>query len=141
MKKLFITLAAIYCGLVSFATPESVLSTFNSSFPKAENVKWTDESQSFQVYFTMGSVQCRLWYNSDGVVVKSIRYYHADMLPPLIFSNVQHKYSDKNIYSVTEVTSEVGIEYNITLQDEKNWYDIISDAAGNLSLQKKMKKA
>ena len=142
MKKLFITLAAIYCALIVVAAPnEKVLNTFKTTFPNAQSVIWADDNQSYVAYFSLNNIKCRLWYNADGVVIKSIRYYSAAELPPFIRSSVDHKYSDKKIFGVTEVTSEEGLEYNIVLEDETHWYDITSDGSGNISMKNKFKKA
>jgi hypothetical protein len=58
------------------ATPnEKVLSQFTSVFPHAGNVEWTDVEQQYKVQFLNEGVKCMLWYDADGNVVRSHRYY------------------------------------------------------------------
>ncbi|MFL5739561.1 MAG: hypothetical protein ACJ75B_05045 [Flavisolibacter sp.] len=143
MKSLFLAIVLSVSSIICFATPnEKVLSSFATSFPKADSVSWYENDNNYEVHFNMGEVHCRLWYDKEGTVIKSIRYYLQTMLPPIVLSRVQHKYSDKSIFGITEVTTpEDGVQYYIILQDDKKWYDITSDASGNLTLTKKFNKA
>jgi hypothetical protein len=142
MKKLLISMTLLFITLVSFAIPnEKVLESFSNSFPKADSVSWYENGSNFEVHFNMGDVRCKLWYDENGIMIKSHRYYKGNMLPPMILASLQRKYSDKNIHGVTEVTSNEGVQYFIILDDDKKWYDVTSDASGNLTLTKKFNKA
>ena len=143
MKRLFFFAIVLLSSTLCFATPsEKVLKSFASSFPKADSVNWYENENDYEVHFNMDKVQCRLWYDKEGTVIKSVRYYLQGMLPPIILSKVQHKYTDKTIFGITEVTTpEEGVQYFIVLQDEKKWYNVTSDSAGNLVLTKKFNKA
>jgi hypothetical protein len=141
MKKLCFSIAALFFCLVCGAMPnEKVLNNFTASFPQADSVSWYENDNSYEVHFVMGAVRCRLWYDHDGSVTKSIRYYSQDMLPPMIRCNVCHRFMGQKIYGVTELTGEEGLQYFLILEDEKKWYEVTSDAAGNLTLTRKFNK-
>jgi hypothetical protein len=141
MKKLFTGMAVMLFSLVVFATPnEKVLSNFAQSFPKADSVKWYENENDYEVHFYVGQTRCLVWYDKDGVVTKSIRYYLQNMLSPMVLASVQRKYKDQSIFGVTEVTNQDGVQYYLVLEDDKKWYNITSDAVGNLTLTKKFNK-
>ncbi|HWJ92354.1 MAG TPA: hypothetical protein VNR87_14660 [Flavisolibacter sp.] len=143
MKRLLFCTIIVMSSVFCFATPnEKVLNSFASSFPKADSVNWYENENDYEVHFNINEIRCRLWYDKEGTVIKSVRYYLQNMLPPIILSKVQHKYADKSVFGVTEVTTpEDGVQYFIVLQDDKKWYNITSDSAGNLVMTKKFNKA
>lgn len=141
MKKILLLAVAVYCSISSFAEPtEKILTSFNKAFPQAKNVSWTEDESAYVVYFAKGEEQCRIWYSKEGEILKTIRYYENNLLHPFIRAKVEEKYKDRQIHSVTEVSSTAGTEYFIVLQDDKKWYHVRSDAAGNLALDKKLNK-
>jgi len=144
MKKTFLALAILASSILYAATPvvdEAIEKNFKAMFPKAEKVTWYENDKHYEVLFENEAVKCRMWYNKAGDVVKTERYYKQDGLCPFILAKVKSKYSDKKIFGVTEVNNEEGIRYYIILEDEKKWYHVNSDGAGNLNLTKKYIKA
>ncbi len=141
MKKILLVVLMAYSSTMFAAAPtEKVLSSFNKSFPEAKNVSWSEDESSYVVYFSKGMEQCRLWYSKDGDILKSIRYYTKELLNPFIQSRIEAKYAGLSIHDIVEVNSEEGIEYFITLEDDKKWYRVKSDATGQLHLEKKLVK-
>ena len=69
------------------------------------------------------------------------RYYTEYKLPPFVLSSLRKKMPDEKIYGVTEITSKTGVEFYITLQDEKNWIQVKADANGGFEVLEKFKKA
>lgn len=59
----------------------------------------------------------------------------------MVLSKVKAKYPEHKIFGVVEESSDDGISYHITLEDEKNWIDITSDPLGSITVNKKFKKA
>jgi hypothetical protein len=90
---------------------------------------------------TNNEVQCRLWYDRQGNVTKTERYYSAKGLSPFMMARLNKKFNGKKVFGVTEVTSESGIRYHIVLEDGQKWYHVTSDESGNLQLDKKLLKA
>src|SRR5918993_6119187 len=103
MKQILIA-AVIFLGMSSFAEVpnEKVLNAFEKTFSQATDVKWQDIDNNFEASFTQADVKLRVQYDAEGNVIRSIRYYKAQMLPILIQSKIQKKFSDKKIFSVTE---------------------------------------
>ena len=134
--------ALIFVSASSFTDipNEKVLNAFEKTFSQATDVKWTDVDNNYEASFTQADVKLRVQYDSEGNVIRSIRYYKAQMLPILIQSKIQKKYSDKKIHSVTEITSPEAIGYHIILEDAKTWTNIKSDIYGNLTVENKFTK-
>ena len=144
MKKTFLALAIFASGILYAATPgvdEKIEKSFNATFPKAEKVTWYENDTYYEVLFVNETVKCRMWYNKDGSVAKTERYYTEDGLCPFILAKVKNKYSDKSVFGVTEVNNAEGINYYIILEDDKKWYHITSDGSGNIYMRKKYNKA
>ncbi len=145
MKKiLVICLLAIFSTTVASAIPvnEKVLKVFASSFPEVQETTWYNYDTYYSVYFknTDGS-KCRIDYNTNGKIISTTRYYSEESLPPFIRGKVNEKFAGKKVFGVTEVSSGDELAYHIVLEDNKNWYNVKSDALGYISLEKKMNKA
>jgi len=133
---------AIFCSVAAAAIPnEKVLQNFNTSFPKADSIMWYEGEKEYNVYFVNNGVRCRAWYDEEGNVKKSIRYYEANGLPPMIIGKLHSNYPKLKVFGVTECATTDAFTYEIVLEDEKKWYFISSDAAGSLTMIKKLNKA
>jgi hypothetical protein len=144
MRKLFFITALFTASFAFAADPgvdEQVEKNFKSVFPRAEKVTWYENDGFYEVLFTNNEVQCRLWYDRQGNVTKTERYYTENGLSPFMLARLNKKFNGKKVFGVTEVTSEGGITYHIVLEDGQKWYHVTSDAAGNLHLDKKLLKA
>jgi hypothetical protein len=144
MKKLLIVLAILVSGTLFAATPEvddKVEKNFKDAFPKAEKITWYENETSYEVLFMNGQVKCRMWYDKEGNVTKTERYYSEAELCPYILAKVKKRFAGKRVFGVTEVNSENGITYHIILEDQNKWYHVNADSAGFLRLEKKLTKA
>lgn len=147
MKKIiFLCLAALISSTLIFAkaTPdaqEKILKLFHHDFPGAQNELFHDYGDSYMVYFKMNENSSgRVFYNLDGTIQQTVRYYSTIDLDPFIRAKVEEKYKGKTIYGVTEVASNDQRFYQIVLQNNKSWYIVDSDASGNMTLEKKFNK-
>ena len=59
----------------------------------------------------------------------------------MIMAKLKQKFNDKKVFGVVEVASEEGTFYHITLEDAKNWLEVKADTYGEISIQKKFRKA
>jgi hypothetical protein len=145
MKKIIFAAFALISSLSLFASDpgvdEKVLEAFNKTFKQAEDVSWTTSGDNFQVKFTQNDIASRVYYDKEGNILKTYRYYKEEGLPLLIFSNVKTKYSDKTIFGVVESSSKEGTYYYITLEGDKEWMEVKADGFGYLQVEKKFKKA
>lgn len=143
MKKIFLAFA-VFASSLAFAKPavdEKIEKTFNESFPKAEKVTWYEADSYYEVLFTNNQVTCRMWYDRNGNVTKTERYYKEEGLSPFLLARLNRKFEGKKVFGVTEVSTETGVSYTIILEDDKRWYQVTADDAGNLHLDKKLLKA
>jgi hypothetical protein len=144
MKKLLFVLAILVSGTLFAASPDvddKIEKSFKDAFPKAEKITWYENETTYEVLFMNGQVKCRMWYDKEGNVTKTERYYTAEELCPFIMAKVNKKFAGKKIFGVTEVNSENGITYHIILEDQNKWYHVNGDSAGYLRLEKKLNKA
>ncbi len=144
MKKI-IYLAVLLAGLsASASTPpevnEKVLKAFNETFATAKDVTWQKIDNSCQASFKQSEMKIRAVFDNDGNLLQTVRYYAGSNLPPNILAKLKKKYSGKEIFGVTEITSENELTYQITLKDGKNWYTIQSDPYANLQQTDKFKR-
>lgn len=58
-------------------------------------------------------------------------------LPAFLLSKLNKKFSDKKIHLITEVTNEEGMEYYISLYDQKKWYMVKASSNGSLEVYDK----
>lgn len=143
MKQLLFAAMILCCSFTVLAdTPnDKVLAAFSSAFPNVENVKWHESGDIYDVNFKQGDITSRITYDKDGNILKTLRYYHQEQLPIMIMSKVKAKFPGKDIYGVVEESSDDGILYHVTLEDEKTWTDITADSYGSITVNKKFKKA
>ncbi|HEX7846149.1 MAG TPA: hypothetical protein VF476_10150 [Chitinophagaceae bacterium] len=145
MKKI-LYLAVLLTGLsATAATPpeisEKVLKAFKETFSTAEDVTWKEMDKSCQANFKINKITVRAMYDNDGNLLETVRYYGESTLPPNIIARLKKRYAGKEIFGVTEVTSDSEVSYHITLKDEKNWYTVKSDPYANLQQTDKFKRA
>ena len=120
---------------------EKVKKLFNESFRDVTNVHWSDYQQYYEVKFTRASISTRMLYDTDGNILETYRYYGEDQLPPMLISKLNHKYTDREIFGVTELSSENGTTYYIVMDDAKNWYTVQSDEKGHFDQIRKYKRS
>ncbi|MEO7961744.1 MAG: hypothetical protein ABIR19_09360 [Ginsengibacter sp.] len=145
MKKIIgVCLIAMVMATTVSAIPvnEKVLKVFATSFPEVKGTTWYNYDTYYAVYFTNpDDSKCRIEYDFHGNILATTRYYSSELLAPFIRARVSEKYPGKNIFGVTEVNNTNGLTYHIVLEDENKWYNVLSDAAGSISLEKKLNKA
>lgn len=146
MKQIILAAFALVCSLSLFANDpgvdEKVLDAFNKTFQNAEQVSWsTAGDQMYEVKFKQNEISSRVYYDKQGNILKTYRYYYENQLPLMVLSKVKSRYADRSIFGVVEVSSDEGTIYHITMQDEKHWYEVKADQYGALYQIKKFKKS
>ena len=146
MKKI-ILFASLLVSIVataaihSYEVNEKVLKAFNLTFAKAQDVVWNEFDNVYQANFKQDDIQIRAQYDGEGTLIQTIRYYGERQLLPNIVSRLKKKYSGREIFGVTETSSDNEVSFLVTLKDEKNWYVVKSDVYGNLEQTDKFKRA
>jgi len=145
MKKILYLAVLLISLSATAATPpevnEKVLKAFKETFATAEDVSWKELDDRSQANFKINQIMVRAMYDNEGNLLETVRYYGENNLPPNIVARLKKKYAGKEVFGVTEVTSESEVSYHITLKDEKNWYTIKSDPYANFQQTDKFKRA
>ena len=145
MKKFFLAAFALVSSLAVFAfdpvVDEKVLEAFNKTFQSAEDVSWSVLGDNYQVKFTQNEIASKVYYDREGHILKTYRYYNEESLPLLVMTKVKSKYTSTQIFGVTEVTSDNGTYYYIMLEDQTHWLEVRVDSYGSIRVEKKFKKA
>ena len=146
MKKLIVILFVAMLSTTSISAyadkvSEKVLKVFKQAFPDADNPSWFSYDTYYMVYFKASEeTSCRIFYDTEGKILKTQRYYSAAELSPFIKSKVNEKYPGKKITGVTEVNSDEELVYHIIIEDDKKIFNIKSDAKGNIDVEEKLNK-
>lgn len=143
MKRVLFGLVLLISTVSFAATPvnEKVTSRFAETFPAAENAKWYEYENFYEVFFVNNDITCRVKYDLQGNILSARRDYYEKNLSLYITAKVKEKFPGKKIFGVTEVTTQDGVAYTIVLEDDKNWTTITSNEIGNFSVVQKLKKA
>jgi hypothetical protein len=147
MKKItFITLTVIFTLGVFASTPldpsDKILNSFHQDFPNIQQQLIYNCGDCYMVCFKENEhSSCKAFYNLNGVLLYTIKYYDASKLDPFIRSTINKRYHGKDISGITEVTSPDTHFYEVILQDSKAWYTVKYDATGIIFLKSKWNKA
>lgn len=141
MKKV-IVYAATFILLASsaYASPVSVNTTpgskvlehFNAVFPNAKNVKWIDDKAGYFVNFTQDGDLNKVFYNTAGNYVYSLKYISADGLPVNIAVQLHKLFNGSKILGVTEITEQDKLFYNVKLGNTNKLYSVNILADGSI---------
>lgn len=142
MKKIIICIAMLF-SFSAYAGPinQKIVDKFNEFFPAAQSVKWHDGGNYFVVCFLEKAMLHRVYYDLDGNVFRTIRYYDGTQLCPFIAMKLKEEFGNKSIKGVTEVQEDSGLTYQVILQDQKHMYVVNCNSDGNISLQKRYKNS
>ncbi len=148
MKKILCIYSLLFFSFTTiFARPASVVNEkvakiFKACFPDVKTPTWHTFENYYEAYFKDDdNCSSRIDYNFDGTLISTLLHYPGSKLPAFIRAKLNEKYHDKNIHGVAELTTLTDHIYNIVLEDEKYWYNVESDDAGNLQLASKFRKA
>ena len=143
-KMLFLLLAVVATGYGTAAradVTEKVKKLFHESFRDAKDIQWADHVAYYEVKFNHASIPTRVIYDTDGNILETYRYYGAQQLPPMVMSKLNDRYADRKVFGVTEVSTEAGVQYYISMSDSQNWYTVQSDPNGRMEQVKKFRKS
>lgn len=145
MKKILVLcLFAVFTASAFAKTPtavsEKVLKAFKETFTTAQQITWHENADTYSVRFFQEGVRYIVYYNKDGVITNSMRFYAPALLPMNILKEIKDHYSKKTAFGVTEITSGEDVAYFVRMEDEKHWYTIKFNASGEGQEYEKLKK-
>src|SRR5438876_12420796 len=126
MKKAIVYFATCILIVSSVAAmPGSkILKRFSETFPNAQNVKWRDDPAGYFVSITQNGNFNKVFYNTAGNFVYSLKYCAGNELPTNISMTLNKEFGESKILGVTEVTTQNDMVYNIKLSKEDKLYDL-----------------
>ncbi|MGN6532258.1 MAG: hypothetical protein ACTHK0_10955 [Ginsengibacter sp.] len=136
--KTILIMAAMLLGVsacASVSTNDTAMKKFKENFPEAQSIKWYNGSDYYEVSFIDKNIPERIYYDQDGNVYRTIRYYDETKLNPFIAQKIKERYGNKSIKCVTEMQEESGTLYQIILQDKKHLYVVNCNESGDMYLQ------
>lgn len=137
---LFTLLAAGVFANSPSAVNEKVLKAFKETFTAAEQIKWNEDNNSYSVRFVQEDIRYIVYYDKDGVITNSMRFYEPVKLPMNILKAISQRYSDKTAFGVTEITAGDEIAYFVRMEDANHYYTIRFSAFGESYRYEKLKK-
>ncbi|MFT3703661.1 MAG: hypothetical protein QM802_14960 [Agriterribacter sp.] len=144
MKKIIALCMFVVVATCAFAkttdVSERVLRAFRETFTTAQKVTWHENQDSYSVRFYQGSIRYIVYYNKEGSIINSMRFYMADQLPVNILKEIKRHYSKRTTLGVTEITSGEDVAYFVRMEDDNHWYTIKFDASGDAMEYEKLKK-
>ena len=104
---------------VSEATTRA-LNNFNKVFKNTGNANWYALKHGMLVKFEDGGIKTKVFYNSKGKLVATLRTYGGDKLPKEIRKQVGQAYYGYNIFVVNELEVADKTAYLVSIADEEN---------------------
>ena len=136
MKKVIVYVASFFIIAAATAAPGSkLLQRFNETFPNAKNVKWRDDPAGYFVSFTQNGNFNKVFYNTSGNFVYSLKYSDGAALPINIVMALNKNFGESKILGVTEVTTQNNLVYNIKLSKDEKLYSLELLTDGSISKQ------
>ena len=149
MKKIIFLCATVIFSTGIFASPisvpdksEKILKLFHHDFPEIANPKIYTVGNTYMIYFKneKDNSSCRIFYDSNGAVIETYKYYSCAELTPFIRAKINSKYEGMKITGVTEVINPSEHYYHVSLEGSHSLFMINVDATGNINLEKKFDK-
>ena len=123
---------------------EKVLKAFNSQFSTAVNVTWK-EMKGVGLYhasFNSGQQTMDAFFNEEGELVTTARTIDQNQLPLSVGEKINAAYSGSVVdKDVIELNSDGYTSYYVTVRNSKATLILKADAAGSLSVFKKVKNS
>lgn len=138
MKKI-VSYAASFLLMASVAAAPGtkLIEQFKTTFPNAQNVKWTEDKQGYFVSFYQSGDFSKVFYNTEGDFVCSWRYSTGEDLPTSIVMKMNKKHASAKILGVTELTTEHETMYEVKASKGTKLYSIVFSSHGTIMQETK----
>lgn len=97
--------------------PSVVLKQFNIDFPKAKDIDWELENDTYIVEFEQGwSKDFEVWYSSNGEKIRIEEEIMKNELPKAIISAIQTNYPSYRIDDIEKITANNTTTYKVDIE-------------------------
>lgn len=108
----------------------AVLQSFNSSFEKATEVKWTATTEYFKADFCYDGLYVSAFYDGTGTMIALTRNISPVQLPMRLQTSTKKHYNGYWISDLFELNNEAGTSYYMTIQNADDVV-VLKAAAGD----------
>jgi hypothetical protein len=120
---------------------EKLIKAFQTAFPMAEKVDWSENGGHYFVHFKENTVVSEIEYDHDGNFIESERYYTDISLIPIHLAWELHKkFPDKTVFGITETNTEGETNYYVKLEDSKGWITVKGTSDGGCQVVERFNK-
>ena len=98
----------------------AVLHTFNLSYSKATNVKWSEVDNMYKAEFMLNDQSSSIFYSKDGAVIATSRFIVPSQLPIQLQASLEKNYKNYKLTGLFEVVNEEGSNFYAVVEDNKN---------------------
>lgn len=141
---MFLLLCAGYWAPAAAAGPDienkKARETFQLLFKDATQVQWFAAQEYTVAGFSNGGITVKAFFDRNGELTQTLRYYKASQLPALITYHIKKQFARFEIFGVTELAKPSGTSYTIILDGEKDWIRLIMNENGQVQSKKKFRR-
>src|SRR5690606_19536018 len=103
------------------AANEKAESTLRLIVKDAGHVQGSHAENLYEAFFIMDDIKTRATIDAKGNLIQTIRYYSEAHLPANVLYSIKRQYRGKEIFGVTEVSNQQGVNYRVVLRDDKTY--------------------
>ncbi|WP_373517904.1 PepSY-like domain-containing protein [Pricia sp.] len=96
--------------------PADMRTSFEQTYPNAEDVEWEMEGESYKVEFEIDREDHEIWYASDGNTAKMEKEISDSDLPQAIHSAISYTYEGYTIDGIDMIEENGVATYEVELE-------------------------
>ena len=112
--------------------PESVLSTFRTTYGTISDVSWEREDDMFEAEFDLDGMEVSLLITPDGTIVATEQELPLSEIPASVRSAIQNLYPGASLEEGERITTHEGMTYEVEIRSGGKEYELQFDEEGNL---------
>jgi hypothetical protein len=125
MKKriLLLSIALVSFTAFSFAAvapaniSKNVISSFNTQFSNARDIKWENNTNFVKAQFTMNDMVLSAYFNRNGELIAVTRFISPNQLPLELISSLKKTCAGYWVSDLFEIQTESGTSYYVTIEN------------------------
>ena len=148
MKKRILFLSIALMSLTAFsyaaATPaisNNVISSFNTQFSNARDIKWESQANFVKAQFTINDMVLYAYFNTNGELLAVTRFISPNQLPLELMTSLKKSYNGFWVSDLFEIQTETGTDYYATVESGDQIVVLKSAGTSGWMTFQKVKKA
>jgi hypothetical protein len=125
MKKRILLLSIVLVSFTAFSfaadapgtVSKNVISSFNTQFSNASNIKWETTANFVKAQFTMNDVVLSAYFNRNGELIAVTRFISPKQLPLELLSSLKKTCANYWVSDLFEIQTESGTSYYVTIEN------------------------